>query len=90
MRGFVSGEVAFYLANCSLAAKRAGTAVRCHWHVENTLHYTRDVTFQEDRSRIRHNPGVFARLRLNHPLIFSRVIPIGWGRTPSSHYPDSG
>ena len=27
---------------------------------------------------------------LNHPLIFSRVIPIGWGRTPSSHYPDSG
>ena len=58
-----TGEVAFYLANCSLAAKRAGTAVRCHWHVENTLHYTRDVTFQEDRSRIRHNPGVFARLR---------------------------
>ena len=29
----------------------------------HTLHYTRDVTFQEDRSRIRHNPGVFARLR---------------------------
>ena len=29
-------------------------------------------------------------LDLNHPLIFSRVIPIGWGRTPSSHYPDSG
>ena len=27
------------------------------------LHYTRDVTFQEDQSRIRHNPGVFARLR---------------------------
>jgi hypothetical protein len=24
---------------------------------------TRDVTFQEDQSRIRHNPGVFARLR---------------------------
>ena len=31
-----------------------------------------------------------AHLKLNHPLIFSRVIPIGWGRTPSSHYPDSG
>ena len=37
--------------------------MRCHWHVENGLHYTRDVTFQEDQSRIRHNPGVFARLR---------------------------
>ncbi len=31
--------------------------------VENTLHYTRDVTFREDQSRIRHNPGIFARLR---------------------------
>ena len=29
----------------------------------HSLHYTRDVTFQEDQSRIRHNPGVFARLR---------------------------
>ena len=27
------------------------------------LHYTRDVIFQEDQSRIRHNPGVVARLR---------------------------
>ena len=28
-----------------------------------TSHYSRDVTFGEDRSRIRTNPGVFARLR---------------------------
>ena len=31
--------------------------------IENTSHYSRDVTFGEDRSRIRTNPGVFARLR---------------------------
>ena len=42
------------------------------WHVENTLHYTRDVTFQEDQSRIRHNPGVFARLRSFGYNILSR------------------
>ena len=46
-----------------VSACHAATAVRCHWHVENALHYTRDVTFQEDQSRIRHKPGVFARLR---------------------------
>ena len=40
-----------------------GNAIRGHWHIENKLHYTRDVTFQEDQSRIRHNPGIFARLR---------------------------
>jgi hypothetical protein len=26
-------------------------------------HYTRDVTLREDASRIRRNPGIFARLR---------------------------
>jgi hypothetical protein len=34
-----------------------------HWRIETTSHYTRDVTFAEDRSRIRTNPGVFARIR---------------------------
>jgi hypothetical protein len=27
------------------------------------LHYTRDVTLREDASRIRRNPGIFARIR---------------------------
>ena len=27
------------------------------------LHYVRDVSFREDDSRIRCNPGIFARLR---------------------------
>jgi hypothetical protein len=58
-----TSEVAYYVANRSVPAHRAAAAIRCHWHVENTLHYTRDVTFQEDQSRIRHNPGIFARLR---------------------------
>jgi predicted transposase YbfD/YdcC len=58
-----TSEVAYYLANFSAPAKRCAEAIRGHWHVENTLHYTRDVTFLEDQSRIRTNPGVFARLR---------------------------
>jgi predicted transposase YbfD/YdcC len=58
-----TGEVAYYLANFSAPAKHCAAAIRDHWHVENTLHYTRDVTFLEDQSRIRCNPGVFVRLR---------------------------
>ena len=58
-----TSEVAFYVGNSTTSARRAAAAIRHHWHVENTLHYTRDVTFQEDQSRIRHNPGVFARIR---------------------------
>ena len=58
-----TSEVAYYVANSAVSACLAATAIRHHWNVENTLHYTRDVTFQEDQSRIRRNPGVFVRLR---------------------------
>jgi predicted transposase YbfD/YdcC len=57
-----TSEVAYYLAGSAVSASHSATAIRSHWHVENKLHYTRDVTFQEDQSRIRHNPGVFARI----------------------------
>ena len=40
-------------------ARKAADAVRRH----NKQHYTRDVTPCEDASRIRRNPGIFARLR---------------------------
>ena len=38
---------------------------REHWHVENRLHWVRDVTFDEDRSQVRagHAPQVMAALR---------------------------
>jgi hypothetical protein len=56
-------ETAFHVSNTPVAAIRAAEAIRAHWRIETTSHYSRDVTFGEDRSRIRTNPGVFARLR---------------------------
>lgn len=58
-----STETALYLATTIIPAERAAAAIRDHWAIENTSHYSRDVTMGEDRSRIRSNPGVFARLR---------------------------
>jgi hypothetical protein len=75
-----SAETAFYVSNTPVTAARAAEAVRAHWKIENTSHYSRDVTLGEvaqgssrdsgwngnageNRSRIRTNPGVFARLR---------------------------
>ncbi len=58
-----SAETAFYVANTLATAAHAAKAIRAHWKIENTSHYSRDVTLGEDRSHIRTNPGVFARLR---------------------------
>jgi len=58
-----TAETAFYICNEPLIADHAAQAIRAHWGIETTSHYSRDVTLGEDRSRIRCNPGVFARLR---------------------------
>jgi predicted transposase YbfD/YdcC len=58
-----SNETALYLSNRPIRARNAADAVRKHWGIENKQHYTRDVTLREDASRIRRNPGIFARLR---------------------------
>ncbi|MBC7953927.1 MAG: transposase [Rhodospirillaceae bacterium] len=38
-------------------------AIRGHWGIENRNHYVRDVSCDEDKSRIRDNPGIIARAR---------------------------
>jgi len=58
-----SDETSFYLSNRLIDANHAALAIRQHWGIENKLHYTRDVTLREDASRIRKNPGIFARMR---------------------------
>jgi predicted transposase YbfD/YdcC len=58
-----SSETSFYLSNRPIDADAAARAIRKHWGIENKLHYVRDVTLGEDASRIRKNPGVFARIR---------------------------
>ncbi len=44
-----TSEIAYYLANFTVSAGRSNAVIRHHWHVENKLHYTRDVTFLEDQ-----------------------------------------
>jgi predicted transposase YbfD/YdcC len=58
-----SFERSFYLSNRPIDAETACEEVRKHWTIENSNHYVRDVTMGEDLSRIRCNPGIFARIR---------------------------
>lgn len=63
-------EVQFYLSSLEADAVKIGRAIRQHWGIENQLHWTLDVTFGEDSSRVRrgHGPenlGLLRRLALN-------------------------
>src|SRR5918997_1139424 len=46
-------EVRYYLSSLPVDLKLFARAVRGHWSVENGCHWTLDVTFREDDSRIR-------------------------------------
>ena len=58
------GEVAYYVSSAEgLPATAWAAVIRGHWAIENRNHYVRDVSYDEDKSRIRHNPGIMARAR---------------------------
>ena len=58
-------EVRYYILSKKLSARQFGIAVRSHWSIENNLHWQLDVTFNEDKSRIRkgHADANFSILR---------------------------
>jgi predicted transposase YbfD/YdcC len=65
----LSVETRYYLSSLPNDAKLLNEAIRSHWGVENSLHWVLDVTFQEDRSRIKkenapENFGLLRRLAL--------------------------
>ena len=58
-----SEETSFYISTFVLSAQEFCQAIRDHWGIENRNHHVRDVTMGEDKSRIRTNPHIFAKLR---------------------------
>jgi len=46
-------DVRYYLSSLRVGVKQFARAVREHWGIENGCHWTLDMTFREDESRIR-------------------------------------
>ncbi len=51
--GKESIEVRDYISSLAVDVKRFAHAVRSHWGIDNGCHWTLDLTFREDESRIR-------------------------------------
>jgi predicted transposase YbfD/YdcC len=47
-------ESRYYISSLAMGIKQFAHAVRSHWGIENSCHWTLDVTYREDDSRIRH------------------------------------
>ncbi|RBO99683.1 IS4 family transposase [Roseiarcus fermentans] len=65
-------DVRYYLTSSARSATALGRTIRSHWGIENTLHWTLDVTFQEDMARVRKGHGA-QNMALVRKFAFNRL-----------------
>ena len=65
VNGRISCDRRFFISSLPANARQIAQAVRAHWGIENVLHWTLDVVFNEDRSTVRkdHAPQNMAIVR---------------------------
>lgn len=83
-------DIRYYISSLAVGVKRFARAVRSHWGIENSCHWSLDLTYREDESRIRNehlreNFAWLYRLTLSllkqHPAKMSLIMKrrcCGW------------
>jgi predicted transposase YbfD/YdcC len=51
--GKVTTETRYYISSLAMGVKQFAHAIRSHWGIENSCHWSLDITYREDESRIR-------------------------------------
>lgn len=59
-------DTRYFIASAALTAEQAAEAVRGHWLIENSLHWTLDVVFKDDQSRLRKGHGAVNMAIVRH------------------------
>ena len=59
-------DTRYFIASATLTAEQAAQAVRGHWMIENALHWTLDVVFRDDQSRLRKGHGAINMAIVRH------------------------
>ena len=52
--GKETAEIRYFISSLPRGVQRFAHAVRSHWAIENTCHWSLDLTYREDESRIRN------------------------------------
>lgn len=67
--GKVTNETRWYISNLVEDAQTFLHIIRSHWKIENSLHYVKDVAFQEDFDRTRTNQIPYVKTTLRNYAI---------------------
>jgi predicted transposase YbfD/YdcC len=71
-----TSETRYFISSLEMDAQKLAHAVRAHWSVENSLHWTLDMSFREDESRMRdgYSAENFAMMRRMALSIMKRDV----------------
>ena len=68
----ITAQPRYFISSLDAAAEKLLATVRAHWSIENSLHWSLDLTFREDQCRVRkdHGPQNMATFRnISHNLL---------------------
>jgi len=67
--GKVTTETRWYISNLAEDAETFLHIIRSHWKIENSLHYVKDVAYQEDFDRTRTDQIPYVKTTLRNYAI---------------------
>jgi len=67
--GKVTNETRWYISNLTQSAETFLHIIRSHWKIENSLHYVKDVAYQEDFDRTRTGQIPYVKTTLRNYAI---------------------
>jgi predicted transposase YbfD/YdcC len=85
-------ERRYFICSVKAETRKFSEAIRCHWHIENKLHWVLDVTFNEDGNRTRNigaaeNLAIMRRIALNairqdesKGSLKTKMLRAGWNK----------
>ncbi len=70
----------YYVSSLRRNGKQFANAVRDHWAIENTLHWSLDMTCREDESRVRNRTFADNRNKRIASALGGAIMAEEWGR----------
>ena len=89
--GKVTTETRWYISNLTENAETFLHIIRSHWRIENSLHYVKDIAYQEDFDRTRTDQIPYIKTTLRNYAInlqsvkFHHIVPVSQKQYLETH-----
>jgi predicted transposase YbfD/YdcC len=77
--GRETSQTRYFITSLPPSARRLSAVIKSHWSIENNLHWTLDVIFEEDKSKAKKDNSPL-NLNILRKIALSIILPLKKGR----------